>query len=291
MNLENDLIDIIKRYFSVEGISYEDKGSGSDFATRYLEMHTRRIYSRPRAVYFSDEIHDSLGDLARQQDEGIREEALDAWHTVFRIWHLLVEGQTVLPYLSERVSNSRTQDWILWDYGMHHFHLNSQLDESGIVKRSDYLLLVIVTEEAAYFVDVRLHRDLSENLWVRQDLLPATPGVSELTAPTCQSALGGQQVTQQQQRQTLGVLGQTPVADFGIKNSCFIQEGMLHFGPNGCRRFFKAALLPGSSCRRRPGFIATCQQRQLPILPPFLDSHVPSYLRSNRWASVTSCNR
>ena len=171
MNLENDLIDIIKRYFSVEGISYEDKGSGSDFATRYLEMHTRRIYSRPRAVYFSDEIHYSLGDLARQQDEGIREEALDAWHTVFRIWHLLVEGQTVLPYLSERVSNSRTQDWILWDYGMHHFHLNSQLDESGIVKRSDYLLLVIVTEEAAYFVDVRLHRDLSENLWVRQDLL------------------------------------------------------------------------------------------------------------------------
>ena len=171
MSLENDLIDIIKRSFSAEGISYKDKGSASDFAARFFEMRTRRIHPRPRTVHFSNELHDSLGEIVREQDGSIGEEALDAWHTVFRIRHLFVEGQTVLPFLSERVSNSRTQDWILWDYGMHHFHLSSQLDETGNVKRSDYLLLAVVTEEAAYFVDVRLHRDLTKLLWVRQDLL------------------------------------------------------------------------------------------------------------------------
>ncbi len=171
MSLENDLIDIVKHYFSAEGISYEDEGGASDFATRYFEMRTRRIGPQPRTVHFSDEIHDSLGALARENDEDNREKALDAWQTAFRIWYLLTEGQTVLPYLSERVSNSRIQDCILWDYGMHHFHLSSQLGESGIVKRSDYILLVIVTKEAAYFVDVRLHRDLTKLRWVRQDLL------------------------------------------------------------------------------------------------------------------------
>ena len=91
-----------------------------------------------------------------------------------------------------------------------------------------------------------------------------SPAGVEPTAPTSgrQSALGGQQVTQsQQQRQTLGVLGQTPVADFGITEQLLhLQEGMLHPALMDALRFsVKAALLPGSSCRRRPGFIATCQ--------------------------------
>ncbi len=202
MSLENDLIDIVKHYFSAEGISYGDKESASDFATRYFEMRTRRIHPRPRTVHFSDEIHDSLGALARENDEDNREKALDAWQTAFRIRYLLAEGQTVLPYLSGRVSNSRTQDWILLDYGMHHFHLSSQLDESGIVKGKDYLLLVIVTEEAAYFVDVRLHRDMTKLRWVRQDLLKIVDSNwPELINPRVLRGVRGSSITEDEERE------------------------------------------------------------------------------------------
>ncbi len=171
ISLENDLIDIIKRYFDAEEIHYKDNGSASDFAALYFEMRARRIVPRPRAVHFSDEIHDSLGELTREKDAPKKEAALTAWRATFKIWYLLTNGQTVLPYLSKKIGNSASRDGLLWDYGMHHFHLNLQLDESGFVQRSSYLLLAIVTEEDAYFVDVRRHEDLRGSRWVRQDLL------------------------------------------------------------------------------------------------------------------------
>ena len=43
MNFESDLVEIIKGYFSSEGISYEERGNTSDLVTRYCEMRMRRI--------------------------------------------------------------------------------------------------------------------------------------------------------------------------------------------------------------------------------------------------------
>ena len=33
-------------------------------------------------------------------------------------------------------------DGLLWDFGIHHFHLNTTTEASGFVNRSDYLLLL-----------------------------------------------------------------------------------------------------------------------------------------------------
>ena len=171
MSFEADLIYIVKCYFSAEGIFHEDEGDASDFAAQYFEMRIRRIDPKPRVVHFSDEIHDSLGKLARETDQETKEKALKAWRAVFRIRHLLADGRTVVPYLSRKVNDSTTKDGLLWDFGMHHFHLSEQLGESEFVERSDYLLFAIVAEEDAYFVDVREHQDPENLLWVRQDLL------------------------------------------------------------------------------------------------------------------------
>lgn len=176
MNFKTDLIDIVKYYFSAEGICYENKGDANEFAARYFEMRCRRIVTRPRVVHFSDEIQNSLGKLARETDENIKEKALNAWRAVFRIRNLFENGCPVVSYLSKSVTDSRIPakipDGLLWDYGMHHFHLsNEQLDKSGFVDRSDYLLFAIVTEEHTYFVDIRKHRDPEKLQWVRQDLL------------------------------------------------------------------------------------------------------------------------
>ena len=172
MSFESDLIDIVKCYFSAEGISYEDKGDASAFATRYFEMRCRRVVPKPRVVHLSDEMHSSLGKLASETDENIKEKALTAWRAVFRIRNLFVNGCPVVSYLSKKVTDSRTTDGLLWDYGMHHFHLSGeQLDKSGFVERSDYLLFAIVAEECTYFVDIRKHHDPENLLWVRQDLM------------------------------------------------------------------------------------------------------------------------
>ena len=175
MNFESDLEHIIKRQFDEHGICYEDNIDVRCLSVRYLEMLNRRIVPIPREVLFSEEIHDSLGKLTREIEVKQREKAAEAWGAVFLIRYLLTEGKNVNCFLSTRIDSAtgkKSRDGLLWDFGMHHFHLSKALEPSGdFVKRSDYLLFAIITQEHAYFVDVRPHRDPQNLGWVRQELL------------------------------------------------------------------------------------------------------------------------
>lgn len=169
MDFEADLVNIIKQQFDEHSIRYRSDGDASYLVARYYEMLIRRIVPTPRRVHFSDELHDSLGKLTRETDAEKRGKALEAWRTVFFIRRLLVEGQNVTRFLSKSVDKLTFSDGLLWDFGMHHFHLNRKLENSGFVERSDYLLFAVITQEDAFFVDVRPHCD--PDVWVRQDLL------------------------------------------------------------------------------------------------------------------------
>lgn len=172
MDFLADLADIVRGCFADEGIEYCGNGDPGGLAALYCETRIRRIIPRPREVHFSDEIHSSLGGLARETDAGKRDGALEAWRTVFALRHRLVSGEEVTQFLSKRVAEATSQDAMLWDFGMHHFHLRSRLDHSGrFVERSDYLLFAIIADDAVYLVDVRKHHDPEGLGWVRQDLL------------------------------------------------------------------------------------------------------------------------
>lgn len=172
MDLLADLANIVRGCFTDEGVEYRGSGDPEELAALYFETRIRRIIPRPREVRFSDEIHSSLGELARETNVDKRDRALEAWRAVFALRHRIVHGERVTQFLSKRVAEATGQDGMLWDFGMHHFHLCRRLDASGVfVERSDYLLFAIIAEDTAYFVDVRKHHD-SEGLgWVRQDLL------------------------------------------------------------------------------------------------------------------------
>lgn len=171
VDFRRDLIDIVRIYFSQNGISYKDGIKAGDLAARYCEMRIKRIHPAPRSVRFSDELNATLGWLAREADSKERGKALEAWNAVFKLWNLFTSGGDVTPFLSERVKDAAKSDGLLWDYGMHHFHLSSEVGDSGFIRRSDYLLFAIVADSDAFFVDVRKHRDPDDLQWVRQDLL------------------------------------------------------------------------------------------------------------------------
>ena len=179
-NLEFDLGQIIRRQFDRENIAYDHEADAGVLATRYLEMLNRRVLPVPRTVHFSAEIHDSLGALARKASLEHRDEAADAWRTVFVIRDSLTEGSNVNGFLSTGIghaSGRMSRDGLLWDYGMHHFHLsrkphkNEKQRRAGFVRRSSYLLFSILTHDDAYFVDVRPHPNPQDLGWFRQDLL------------------------------------------------------------------------------------------------------------------------
>ena len=172
MDFETDLVNIVINYFHSEDICYDaDITDTSHYAALYCEMCIRRIVPKPRRVHFSNELNDSLGELARKSKVDRCESANEAWQAVFRIRSHFVQGDRVTPYLSRNTSDSTFKDGLLWDYGMHNFYLSTQLVRPGLIKRSAYLLFAIVTDEDVFFVDVRKHRDPQNLQWVKQDLL------------------------------------------------------------------------------------------------------------------------
>ena len=169
MVLCSDLERLIRGQFDKHGISYDRSMTLHRLAARYFEMNVRRIQPAPRRVHFSDQTHASLGELSRRA--GADMSARDASATVFRLRHLLVEGTNVNAFLSTGIRSATGWDGLLWNYGMHHFHLKSRLNKDGFVKRSRYLLFAIIATRDAYFVDVRLHPKRRGVEWVSQDLL------------------------------------------------------------------------------------------------------------------------
>ncbi|MDE3262506.1 MAG: hypothetical protein OYL41_11055 [Acidobacteriota bacterium] len=174
MDLTADLDRIIREQFDKSGVSYDQSLQVGDLAAIYFEMLNRRIYPRPRRVHFSKELTESLGRLTRETDPNQKRKAADAWSAVFKIRYLMVRGRNVNAFLHkgiESATGKRSRDGMLWDFGMHHFHLSTELGDSGFVERSDYLLFAVLTEEDAYFVDVRRHPTADDFGWSRQELL------------------------------------------------------------------------------------------------------------------------
>ena len=206
VSFKSDLADIVKQQFDKTSICYDDNMDVCGLAACYLEMLNRRIVPIPREVYFSEEIHNSLGSLRRKADMEQRGKTAEAWTALFLIRHLLTEGKDVNGFLSKRIDSAtgkRSRDELLWDFGMHHLHLSRALELSGdFVKRSDYLLFAIITQEHAYFVDVRPHRDPQKLGWVRQELLKIVHlNWPELIEPNVLRGVKGAVVTDEQKKE------------------------------------------------------------------------------------------
>ena len=171
MGFRSDLASLIRQELDNAGIEYEDDLDLRLLTARYFELLTRRIVPTPRQVHFSNELNYSLDKLLREPSAESRRNARDAWRAVFVIRQLLAEGRNVTGFLSKQIDELMFTDGLLWDFGIHHFHLNTTFEPTGFVKRSDYLLFAIVTDTDAYFLDIRPHHDPDGLQWVQQDLI------------------------------------------------------------------------------------------------------------------------
>ena len=169
MTLHSDLSRLIKGQLDKNSISYDGWMPLHRLVARYFEMNVRHIHPVPRRVHFSDQTHASLGKLLRPDHDDTS--GRDAWGTVFRLRQLIVDGANVNAFLSKNIRSATGWDGLLWHYGMHHFHLSSDVGVDGFVKRSDHLLFAILAPLDAYFVDVRPHPPKDGVEWVSQELL------------------------------------------------------------------------------------------------------------------------
>ncbi|MEK2129267.1 hypothetical protein WOB94_11135 [Vibrio parahaemolyticus] len=88
----------------------------------------------------------------------------------------LASGQNVNIYLSSNLSIADFQDGFLNDYGLHHFHLGSKIEDSGkskgFVQRTGPVVLAYVTDKIAYLIDIKKHGKQGDPyIWTDQDVI------------------------------------------------------------------------------------------------------------------------
>jgi len=75
-------------------------------------------------------------------------------------------GENLNPYLSTSLKKADYHDTMLNDWGIHHFHLGSNIDMPGFIERTRPLLFVKVTNTHFYLIAVKNHGD-----WNCQELV------------------------------------------------------------------------------------------------------------------------
>ena len=79
----------------------------------------------------------------------------------------IVAGENINAYLSKTLFESDYQDTLLWDWGIHHFHLGHVIDQREFVSRTGVLLFARVTDDTFYALAILDHTSFSDQKLVK----------------------------------------------------------------------------------------------------------------------------
>ena len=66
-------------------------------------------------------------------------------------------GESLAPYRSKSITSARFRDGLLDYWGVHHFHLGTDVMKDGFIERTDDLLFCRIDDRCAYFITVVAH--------------------------------------------------------------------------------------------------------------------------------------
>lgn len=68
-------------------------------------------------------------------------------------------GDSLMPFLSDKLLDASYSDGMLNDWNIYHFHLTKRFKENGWARRSDYELFAYVMDTDMYFIQIYEHKD------------------------------------------------------------------------------------------------------------------------------------
>ena len=149
INLVADMANIMRH--ELKEIGYKvNIPDDHELIIYYFTTCDRIVKKKPRKV------HEAAGIVVPPS----RKAGYDALKEKFE------KGESVMPYLSKTIKGLKFQDKMLFDWGIHHFHIHEVIEPDGFVKQRDELLYAIVEEDDVYFIDVMEHEH-----WSDRDLL------------------------------------------------------------------------------------------------------------------------
>ncbi|MFS0575105.1 hypothetical protein AB1K83_05700 [Sporosarcina sp. 179-K 3D1 HS] len=114
---------------------------------KFFELQRRVIAKRPRKVLISKDFSYPPEIAAR----------------VMKLIRKIESGESLLPHLSRKFLDPNFHDALLNDWGIHHLHLGTEIDNDGFVNRNrsdfinDYLLFLRITDKHAYLIKIGKH--------------------------------------------------------------------------------------------------------------------------------------
>jgi hypothetical protein len=160
MDFIKDIELIAKTVLDQHGIDYSAV-SGWGIIRVFLNFQSKLIRQAPRNVMVSNKIQGSSYDDATKV-------ILAAIEGKFR------RGDDVNPHASRGILKGIYSDSLLDDWGIYHFHLNTELDDRDkrFAKRSLNVLFLKISGDTVYFIDIRPHgRNGEPNVFEQKSFL------------------------------------------------------------------------------------------------------------------------
>ena len=132
------------------GYSASNNEPINSISYKFFSIKQRRIEPRPRRVHesaeFTHPVDHSAGYSALKEKIQL--------------------GEDLSPHLSKSLLDEGYKDMLLNDWGIHHFHLGTAIDNTGFAQRTGPLLFAWVSEDEFFCIKVLLHGS-----WSQQELI------------------------------------------------------------------------------------------------------------------------
>lgn len=128
-------------------------GDNEDWIRLYFNMQKRVISLIPRTVIKSKEF------VCPTEYEYALEEIEDK----------IKNGNSIIPYMSDKILDLNYRDRLLYDWNIYHLHLSRRQRPDGFIKRSDYELFIYVTDDTVYFIQIYPHS--KKHLYSTQEMV------------------------------------------------------------------------------------------------------------------------
>jgi hypothetical protein len=146
IDFEGDLKDWYLSELSSWGYDVSTGLSVEDIGRLFVNACNKRIIPTPRKVEVSDVL-----DIPTDFQKGFE-----------NIKRTAIAGGDLNKFLSRLINDVSHNDAMLNHWGIHHFHLGTQIETDGFVQRTGPLLFARVTNEVVYFINVMQHGDWSQ---------------------------------------------------------------------------------------------------------------------------------
>lgn len=146
----SDWISKLRSNLISEGYAVDPNESSQKVSIKYFNVAKRTILAHPRKVLVSKNLTCPPPLIS----------AYNALKTKIK------KGKNLKPHQSKRILDLDYNDILLNDWGIHHFHLGSNVSGNGFVERTGDLLFARVSDKVVHFIDVLPHGS-----WSKQKLV------------------------------------------------------------------------------------------------------------------------